>query len=203
MAPKVAIVYYSMYGHVAQLAKAEQEGLKKAGIEADLYQVAETLPQEVLTKMYAPPKDASIPTIDADTLEKYDAFLFGIPTRYGNFPAQWKTFWDTTGKQWQTGGYWGKYAGIFVSTGSQGGGQETTALQALSTLAHHGIIYIPLGYKQTIAQLGNVNEVHGGTAWGAGTLSGLDGSRQPSALELEVATIQGTSFGEHLNKITF
>lgn len=121
--------------------------------------------------MYAPPKDESVPVIDADTLEKYDAFLFGIPTRYGNFPAQWKAFWDTTGKQWQTGGYWGKYAGLFVSTASLGGGQETTALQALSTLVHHGIVYVPLGYKQTIGQLGNLSEVHGGSPWGAGTVS--------------------------------
>ncbi|KAA8570491.1 hypothetical protein EYC84_002762 [Monilinia fructicola] len=103
MAPKVAIVFYSLYGHIQQLAEAEKEGLKKAGIEADLFQVPETLPKEVLTKMHAPPK-SNIPTIDPATLATYDAFLFGIPTRYGNFPAQWKAFWDATGSQWQTGG---------------------------------------------------------------------------------------------------
>jgi NAD(P)H dehydrogenase (quinone) len=87
--------------------------------------------------MHAPPK-SDIPTIDAKTLESYDAFLFGIPTRYGNFPAQWKTFWDTTGGQWAAGGYYGKYAGVFISTGTMGGGQESTALATMSTLAHHG-----------------------------------------------------------------
>jgi NAD(P)H dehydrogenase (quinone) len=152
-----------MYGHIAKLAEAEKEGLKKAGIEADVYQIAETLPQEVLTKMHAPPK-SDIPVADAKILEKYDAFLFGIPTRYGNFPAQWKAFWDTTGGQWGSGAYWGKYgkprfrnliestltplaAGIFVSTGTPGGGQESTVIAAMSTLTHHGIIYVPLGYK--------------------------------------------------------
>jgi len=121
--------------------------------------------------MHAPGPDASIPTIDAATLETYDAFLFGIPTRYGNFPAQWKAFWDSTGSQWSTGGYWGKYAGLFVSTGTQGGGQESTAIAAMSTLAHHGIIYVPLGYKTTFGQLANLTEIHGGSAWGAGTFS--------------------------------
>lgn len=168
-----------MYGHILKLAEAEQAGLKKAGIEADIYQVAETLPQEVLTKMGAPPK-SSYPTIDADTLEKYDAFLFGIPTRYGNFPAQWKAFWDTTGKQWSTGGFWGKYAGLFISTGTQGGGQESTAIAALSTFTHHGIIYVPLGYKTAFGILADNSEVRGGSPWGAGTFA-VSGSAIPIA----------------------
>merc|ERR1712000_529594 len=155
MAPKVAIVFYSMYGHIKALAEAEKAGLAKAGIEADIFQVAETLPQEVLTKMHAPPK-SDYPAIDAAKLQEYDAFLFGIPTRYGNFPAQWKAFWDTTG--------------------GPGGGQESTAISAMSTLAHHGIIYVPLGYKHTFPQLTNLSEVHGGSPWGAGTFAGADGS---------------------------
>jgi len=202
MAPKVAIIFYSTWNHIKQLAEAEKEGLKKAGIEADLYQIAETLPQEVLTKMHAPPK-SDIPIADAATLEKYDAFLFGIPTRYGNFPAQWKTFWDTTGGQWMSGAYWGKYAGVFVSTGTPGGGQESTVIASLSTMAHHGIIYVPLGYKDSFAQLGNLSEVRGGSPWGAGTFSAADGSRQPTALELELATIQGECFGKAVSKVNF
>jgi NAD(P)H dehydrogenase (quinone) len=118
--------------------------------------------------MHAPPKK-DYPTIDAKTLEKYDAFLFGIPTRYGNFPAQWKAFWDTTGGQWSSGGYWGKYAGVFVSTGTMGGGQESTVIAAMSTMAHHGIIYVPLGYASAFPLLGDVSEVRGGSPWGAGT----------------------------------
>merc|ERR1711964_661324 len=101
MAPKVAIVFYSMYGHIKALAEAEKAGLAKAGIEADIFQVAETLPQEVLTKIHAPPK-SDYPVIDAAKLEEYDAFLFGIPTRYGNFPAQWKAL----GYHWRPMGIW-------------------------------------------------------------------------------------------------
>lgn len=100
-----------------------------------------------------------------------DGFLFGIPTRYGNFPAQWKAFWDKTGGQWQTGAFWGKYAGVFVSTGTPGGGQESTIMNSLSTLAHHGIIYVPLGYKTVFGTLADLTEVRGGSPWGAGTFS--------------------------------
>ena len=116
--------------------------------------------------MYAPAKDTNVPVLtDPSVLEKYDAFLFGIPTRYGNFPAQWKTFWDKTGKQWQQGSFWGKYAGMFISTGTLGGGQESTAISAMSTLVHHGFIYVPLGYKTAFAQLANLEEIHGGSPW--------------------------------------
>jgi hypothetical protein len=124
--------------------------------------------------MHAPPKPTDIPVADAKTLEQYDAFLFGIPTRYGNFPAQWKAFWDSTGGQWAAGAFWGKYAGIFVSTGTPGGGQETTVITSLSTLTHHGIIYVPLGYKTAFPILANVNEVRGGSPWGAGTYAVSD-----------------------------
>jgi len=201
MAPKVAIVYYSMYGHISKLAEAEKAGLKKAGIEADVYQVAETLPKEVLQKMHAPSQATDIPIITPEILETYDAFLLGIPTRYGNFPAQWKAFWDATGKQWASGGFWGKYAGVFVSTGTQGGGQESTVLAAMSTLAHHGIIFVPLGYKTAFPVLANLDEIRGGSSWGAGTFAGADGSRTPSALEIELATIQGESFGSAILKV--
>lgn len=135
------------------------------------HRVKETLPQDVLSKMHAPGQSADIPFITPDILQGYDAFLLGIPTRYGNFPAQWKTFWDSTGKQWQSGGYWGKYAGVFVSTGTAGGGQESTVINALSTLTHHGIIYVPLGYKTTFALLADLSEVRGGSPWGAGTFA--------------------------------
>ena len=121
--------------------------------------------------MHAPGQSDAIPIITPDKLEEYDAFLFGIPTRFGNFPAQWKTFWDNTGKQWQTGGYSGKYAGVFVSTASQGGGQESTALATMSTLAHHGIIYVPLGYASSFQHMVGLDEVRGGSAFGAGTFA--------------------------------
>jgi len=202
MAPKVAIVYYSLYGHILKLAEAEKEGLKAAGIEADIYQVAETLPAEVLTKMHAPPK-ANHPIITPDKLEEYDAFLFGVPTRFGNFPAQWKTFWDGCGKQWAAGSYWGKYAGLFVSCAGMGGGSESTVISAMSTLTHQGIIYVPLGYAKSFDIFANMTEVRGGSPWGAGTFAGVDGSRQPTELELRLARVQGEWFGKTVSKVSF
>ncbi|CAK7563951.1 MAG: flavodoxin-like fold protein [Sporothrix epigloea] len=203
MAPKIAIVYYSMYGHVRKLADAEKAGIEKAGGSVDLYQVEETLPEVVLTKMHAPAKPTDVPVLsDPSVLLQYDAFLFGIPTRYGNFPAQWKAFWDKTGSIWASGGFAGKFAGLFISTGTLGGGQESTALASLSTLTHHGLIYVPLGYSATFTQLANLSEIHGGSPWGAGAFSGADGSRQPTALELEIATIQGETFYKTVAKAT-
>ncbi|KAH6908843.1 NADH-quinone oxidoreductase [Coprinopsis sp. MPI-PUGE-AT-0042] len=198
--PKVAIVIYSMYGHIVKLAEAEKAGIEKAGGKADIYQVPETLPQDVLAKMGAPPKP-NYPLIDVDILPTYDAFLLGIPTRYGMMPAQWKAFWDSTGGLWAGGKLAGKYAGLFVSTAGLGGGQESTAMNTMSTLVHHGIVYVPLGYAHTFALQTNLDEVHGGSPWGAGTFAGADGSRQPSALELEIATIQGKAFWEFVSKL--
>ncbi|KAK7421690.1 flavodoxin-like fold protein [Neonectria magnoliae] len=195
MAPKIAIVYYSMYGHIRQLADAEKAGIEKAGGSVDVFQLPETLSEEVLGKMRAPPKPTDVPVLsDPTTLEAYDGFLLGIPTRYGNFPTQWKAFWDQTGKQWSTGGFWGKMAGLFISTGTLGGGQESTAIAAMSTLSHHGIIYVPFGYAKAFNHMADLSEIHGGSAWGAGTFAGGDGLRQPTARELEIATIQGAEF---------
>ena len=158
MAPKIAIIYYTTWGHVRNIALSVQAGVKAAGGEADLFQIPETLSDEVLEKMHAPAKPED-PIATPETLKGYDGFLFGIPTRFGNFPAQWKAFWDATGGLWSTGALHGKYAGIFVSTGTPGGGQEITVLNALSVLAHHGLIYVPLGYKNSFAQLTNIEEV--------------------------------------------
>ncbi|SPO06129.1 probable NADH-quinone oxidoreductase Pst2 [Cephalotrichum gorgonifer] len=202
MAPKVAIVYYSMYGHIKTLADAELRGIQAAGGTADVFQLPETLSEEVLGKMHAPPK-SDVPVLeDPSVLAGYDAFLLGIPTRYGNFPAQWKAFWDKTGGLWAKGALHGKFAGLFISTGTPGGGQESTALAAMSTLTHHGIIYVPLGYKNNFPILANLNEVRGGSPWGAGTFAGADGSRQPSPLEIELAEIQGKTFYETVAKQT-
>lgn len=189
-----------MYGHILRLAKAEQKGIESAGGTVDVFQVAETLSAEVLSKMHAPPK-SNYPVAEPNKLLDYDAVLFGIPTRYGNFPAQWKAFWDKTGGIWASGGFWGKYAGLFVSTGTQGGGQESTALASMSTLTHHGFVYVPLGYKTVFPLLSNLDEVHGGSAWGAGTFAAADGSRQPSSLELQIAEAQGKAFYEAVSKV--
>ncbi|KAF9041537.1 NADH-quinone oxidoreductase [Panaeolus papilionaceus] len=202
MAPKVAIVIYSMYGHIATLAEAQKKGIESAGGTAEILQVPETLPQEVLTKMYAPAKP-DYPIITPDILATYDAFLLGIPTRYGNMPAQWKSFWDATGQLWAGGKLAGKYAGVFVSTAGPGGGQESTVINTLSTLAHHGILYVPFGYSHAFSELSNVDEVHGGSPWGAGTFAGNMGARQPSPLEREVSERQGKAFWNTVSKVSF
>lgn len=160
-----------MYGHTHKLAEAEKAGIEAAGGKADLYQVQETLPSEVLSKMHAPSQPSEIPFITPDILQTYDAFLLGIPTLYGSFPAQWKVFFDNTIKQWKTQGFSGKYGGVFVSLATPGGGQESTVWAAIITFAHHGIIYVPLGYKTTLPLLTELNEVKGGSPWGAGTFA--------------------------------
>jgi NAD(P)H dehydrogenase (quinone) len=201
-APKVAIVIYSTWGHITKLAESVKAGVESAGGSATILQIPETLPQEVLTKMYAAPKpDYEI--ITPEKLATFDAFLIGIPTRYGSLPAQWKAFWDSTGGLWASGALYGKYAGVFVSTGNPGGGQEATVQSVLSTFAHHGVLYVPLGYAKAFPQLTNLSEVRGGSPWGAGTFSAADGSRQPTALELELASIQGKTFWETVSRVKF
>ncbi|KAJ7333357.1 flavoprotein-like protein [Mycena albidolilacea] len=200
--PKIAIVIYSMYGHIAKLAESVKAGIEGAGGSVKIYQIPETLPQEVLTKMHAPAKP-DYPIIDANTLATFDAFIMGIPTRYGNFPGQWKAFWDTTSGLWASGALAGKYAGAFVSTAGPGGGQEVTIQNAISTLTHHGVVFVPLGYAHAFGQLTNLSEVHGGSPWGAGTYAASDGSRQPTALELEIASIQGKAFYGVVSKVKF
>jgi NAD(P)H:quinone oxidoreductase type IV len=117
--------------------------------------------------MHAAPK-SSYPIANPQELLEYDAFLLGTPTRYGTMPAQWRAFWDRTGGIWVKGGFSGKYAGVFVTTGTPGGGQESTFQSTMSTLAHHGIIFVPLGYKEANEYITNLDEVHGGSPWGAG-----------------------------------
>lgn len=202
--PKIAIVYYSTYGHIRTLALSIKKGLEAAGAtNVALYQIPETLPETVLKLIHAPPKSEDKVLENPEDLLQYDAILFGIPTRYGNNSSQWRAWWDSTGGIWAKGGFYGKYAGVFVSTGTPGGGQEVTALNTISTFTHHGFNFVPLGYKNTFAQLTNLNEVHGGSPWGAGTFAGGDGSRQPSALELEIAELQGKSFYETVSKVNF
>ncbi|KAF9058475.1 1,4-benzoquinone reductase [Rhodocollybia butyracea] len=202
MAPKVAIVIYSMYGHIAKMAEAVKGGVEAAGGSATILQIPETLPQEVLDKMHATAKP-DYPILAVDQMPQYDAFIFGIPTRYGNMPAQWKTFWDSTGQLWGSGALAGKYAAAFVSTAGPGGGQEATIMNSMSTFAHHGLIFVPLGYSHCFAQISNLDEVHGGSPWGAGTYASSTGARQPTPLELEIATIQGKEFYNVVSKVKF
>jgi len=202
---RIHVIYYSMYGHVAKLAKSIVKGVEAAGAEAHLIQVPETLSQEVLTKMHAPEKDKTVPTISfgqggpntvtlEDALVNCDGILFGYPTRFGGMPAQAKAVWDATGGFWMKGALVGKPIGVFFSTGTQGGGQETTTLTSLTNFIHHGMLFVPIGYTNPLTT--NMNEVHGGSAYGAGTFAGSDGSRQPTNLELQVAEHQGSYFSQ-------
>jgi len=197
--PKVAVIFYSMYGHVKTLAAEIKAGLEEAGCEATLLQVPETLPAEVLEKMSAPPKDESIEIADAHTLPEYDAFLFGVPTRFGMAAAQMKAFLDATGGLWMKGALVGKPAGLFFSTATQGGGQETTAFTFLTQLSHHGMIFVPIGYSSPL--LMNMDEIHGGSPYGAGCLAAPDGSRAPSDLEKSLAKHQGSYFAGVVKKL--
>ncbi|KAJ1948818.1 hypothetical protein FBU59_001420, partial [Linderina macrospora] len=183
--PKVFIIYYSTYGHVLKLTESIKQGLESTGlVSVEIYQVPETLSDEILTKMHAPPK-ADYPVITADKLAEADGFLFGIPTRYGTAAAQVKSFFDSTGQLWAKGALQGKLGGFFFSTASQHGGQETTAMTFLPNFAHHGIVFVPLGYKNPNLHINS--EVVGGSPWGAGTVANGDGSRQPTELELAIA----------------
>mmetsp|Transcript_13677 Transcript_13677/g.41358 ORF Transcript_13677/g.41358 Transcript_13677/m.41358 type:complete len:145 (+) Transcript_13677:102-536(+) len=141
---KIGVIYYSMYGHVAAMAEEVKAGVEEAGYEVELLQIPETLSDDVLGKMGAPPK-SDVPIADPKKLGEYDGFLFGFPTRFGAAPAQVKAFFDATGGLWMSGGLVGKPAGLFFSTGTLGGGQETTALTFVTQFVHHGMIYVPIG----------------------------------------------------------
>ncbi|KAI3665509.1 hypothetical protein L6452_44136 [Arctium lappa] len=188
---KILIVFYSMYGHVETLARRMKKGVDGVdGVEAVLFRVPETLSDDVLTQMRAPPKDDEIVEISSvDELETADGVLFGFPTRYGSMAAQMKAFFDSTGKLWREQKLAGKPAGFFVSTGTQGGGQETTAWTAITQLAHHGMLFVPVGYTFG-AGMFKMDSIRGGTPYGAGVFAG-DGTREPTDTELALAEHQG------------
>lgn len=193
---KVAIIIYSTYGHVVTMARAVKEGAERAGIasQVDILQVPETLSDEILEVLHAPPKATDIPVASSKKLLEYDAYIFGTAIRFGHAAAQLYSYWDTTGGIWAKGKLHGKPAGVFVSGGTPGGGQEAAIRNFLEYFVHHGIVYIPFGYATAFPLLSNMDEVHGGSPYGAGTYAATDGSRQPTELELNMAALQGESF---------
>ncbi|KAI7852833.1 NAD(P)H:quinone oxidoreductase, type IV [Circinella umbellata] len=193
MAGTVYIVIYTLYHHIYKLAVEVQKGLEANGVKTKIYQVPETLTEEILEKMHAPPKP-DLPTISVEELTEPDGIIFGIPTRFGTMPAQLKALLDATGKLWATGALSGKFAGTFFCTASQHGGQETTALTTVTYFAHHGMIYVPFGFAHT--NLFDNTEVIGGSAYGCGTVANGDGSRQPTEKELQIAKTQGENFAK-------
>jgi len=168
------------------------EGAKANGAEVTLLQFPETLSEEILGKMYAPAKDKDVPIVQPAQLADFDAFIFAFPTRYGRAVHQVDAVFDATGGLWKSQALNGKMATIIVSTGTQHGGQETTVLTTIPYLAHHGIIYVPLGYKAS--SITQMKEVAGGSPYGAATLAAADGSRQPSELELGLAKFHAEHF---------
>ena len=190
---RVQVVFYSMYGHIYKMAEAIAEGARSVpGSEVELYQVPELVPEEALVRTGAKEARAAfahIPTATVDTLAEADAILFGTPTRYGNMAAQMRNFLDQTGRLWMQGAFVGKVGSVFASTSSQHGGQETTITSFHTTLFHLGMIVVGCPYAEQ--RLLNMDEISGGTPYGATTLSGGDNKRQPSENELAIARFQG------------
>ncbi|KAM0970497.1 hypothetical protein ACFX13_018811 [Malus domestica] len=197
---RIFIVFYSMYGHVEELARRMKKGVDSVeGAEGVLYRVPETLPAEVLETMKAPPKDHEIPEISAAELAGADGVLFGFPTRFGSMAAQMKAFFDSTGQLWKEQTLAGKPGGFFVSTGTQGGGQETTLWTAITQLAHHGMLFVPVGYTFG-AGMFKMDSVRGGSPYGAGVFAG-DGTRGASETELALAEHQGKYMASVVKKL--
>ncbi|ERN06466.1 NAD(P)H dehydrogenase (quinone) FQR1 [Amborella trichopoda] len=199
---RVYIVYYSLFGHVGTMAKEIHRGASSIeGVEATLWQVPETLPKRVLEKMKAPPKCGDVPIISPEELLEADAFIFGFPSRFGMMAAQFKAFFESIemASIWKSQKLAGKPAGIFWSTGYHGGGQENTALTAITQLAHHGIMFVPLGYTFGSGMF-EMDEVKGGSSYGAGTYA-ADGTRPPTELELQQAFYQGTYIARIARKL--
>lgn len=190
---KVYVVFYSMYGHVHRLAEAIAEGARGVeGAEVTLFQVPELVPEAALVKSGAKAKReafADVPVITPDKLAEADAIIFGTPTRFGNMCAQMRNFLDQTTRLWLAGSLIGKVGSVFASTASQHGGQETTITSFHTTLLHQGMVIVGVPYSEQ--RLVAMDEITGGTPYGATTIAGADGSRLPSENELAIARFQG------------
>ena len=200
---KILIVFYSTYGHVYKMAQAVAEGAKTVeGAGVEIRRVPETLPQEVLEKMGAVEAQKAllqIPECTVDELTEADAVIFGTPTRFGNMCGQMRQFLDATGQLWANGSLVGKVGSVFTSTATQHGGQESTILTFHVTLLHHGFVVVGLPYIFQ-GQM-RIDEITGGSPYGASTIAGGDGSRLPSENELEAARFQGKHVAEIAAKL--
>ena len=196
---KVLVLYYSSYGHVEQMADAVAEGARAAGADVDIRRVAETAPQAVI-EAAGFKTDTAHPTLaSVDELANYDAIIVGAPTCFGRMPSQMAAFFDTAGGLWARGALNGKVGAAFTSTGSQHGGQETTLFSIITNLLHFGLTIVGLDYGY-VGQMG-VDEVKGGAPYGATTIAGGDGSRQPSADDLGGARYLGQRVANTANKL--
>ena len=195
---KVLVLYHSMYGHIETMANAVAEGARGvAGVEVTVKRVPETMSAEIFKNAGGKVDQAAEVATPAE-LADYDAIIVGTPTRFGNMSGQMRNFFDQTGGLWAKGALAGKVASVFTSTGT-GGGQEMTITSTWTTLAHHGMIIVPIGY--TTPELFDVSQVGGGTPYGASTIAGGDGSRQPDARELAIARHQGAHVAQIAAKL--
>jgi len=195
--PKILVLYYSSYGHIEIMARAQAEGAAQVrGAEVTVKRVPELVPPDV-ARASGFKLEQSAPLAVPDELEQYDGIVFGTPTRFGNMAAQMRNFLDQTGPQWMRGELVGKVGSVFCSTASQHGGQETTLTSFHHTLLHHGMIVVGLPY--TFKDLTTMREITGGTPYGASCVTGAGGElRMPTPLELEMCRYQG----EHVTRIT-
>jgi NAD(P)H dehydrogenase (quinone) len=201
-APKILVLFYSMYGHTFRMAKAVVEGVKRAGGEPILKQVEELMPEKYWDDSVKKVKEMmkDIPVADPrKDFKGIDGLIVGTPTRYGNMCAQMRNFWDQTGGDWVKGTLIGKPASIFTSTATQHGGQETTIISTMITLLHHGLVIV--GFPYSFEEQSTLQEISGGSPYGVSTIAGTRGERMPSNNELKMAQDLGaylTSFAKKL-----
>lgn len=195
---KVLVLYYSSYGHIEKMANAVADGVREAGAEAVVKRVPELVPEEIAKKSHFK-LDQAAPIATVAELPEYDAIILGVPTRFGNMPAQMKNFLDQTGGLWFQGKLIGKVGSVFTSTATQHGGQESTILSTHTVLLHHGMVIVGLPYSYQ-GQMG-VKQIVGGSPYGASTIADGDGSRQPTKNDLAGARYQGRHVAEIANKL--
>jgi NAD(P)H dehydrogenase (quinone) len=195
---KVLVFYYSAWGHIEQMAYAVAEGVREAGAEVVVKRVPELVPLEVAQKAHYK-LDQEAPVAKPEELAEYDAVIFGTGTRYGNMTAQMKNFLDQTGSLWASGALVGKVGSVFTSSGTQHGGQESTILTFHPVLLHLGFVVVGLPYAFA-GQMG-LDEIKGGSPYGASTITGPDGSRRPSQVELDGARYQGRHVAQIATKL--
>jgi NAD(P)H dehydrogenase (quinone) len=186
---KILVLYHSFYGHVEAMAQAVAEGARGvAGAQVDLKRVPETVPADIFAAAHGK-ADQAAPIAEPGELANYDAILFGTGTRFGNMTAQMRNFLDQTGGLWAKGALIGKVGSVFTASATQHGGQESTILTFIPTLLHHGMVYVGLPYSE--ARQTGLDEIKGGSPYGASTITGGTGERMPSAQELGMASFQG------------
>jgi NAD(P)H dehydrogenase (quinone) len=199
MMAKVLVLYYSSYGHMEQMAYAAAEGIRQAGSEAIVKRVPELVPEEIARSAHFK-LDQPAPVATVGELPEYDAIILGVPTRYGRMASQMANFWDQAGGVWAQGQLNGKVGSVMASTATQHGGQETTLFSGITNLMHFGMIIVGLPYSYQGQMV--IDEVVGGSPYGATTVSGGQGERQPSQNELEAARFQGRLVAQTTAKLT-